>query len=80
MLLNVCQALRPKLFGAVEQNFKECKIIDIDNIKLAISFNVFTIPTIVFFLDGKEFLRKSRYVSVDEVIQKVKRPYEIMFS
>ncbi len=80
---NVCHALRPKLFNAVKKNFKECEIVSIDisiDAEIAAYFNVFAIPTILIFLDGKEFLKKSRYMSVDEVIQKIKRPYEIMFS
>ncbi|RLD02179.1 MAG: thioredoxin, partial [Chloroflexi bacterium] len=42
--------------------------------------DVFAIPTVLVFLDGKEFLRKSRHMSVDEVIREIKRPYDIMTS
>ena len=31
-------------------------------------------------LDDKEFLRKSRHMSVGEVIDEIRRPYEIMKS
>ncbi len=78
---NVCNALKPKLVGAIEDNFKEFKIVSIDTSieqETAAYFSVFTIPTVLIFLDGKEFLRKSRHMSVDEVIKEIKRPYEIM--
>jgi len=80
---NVCHALKPKLISSIEDNFKEFKILSIDTSldqEIAADFGVFTIPTVLIFLDSKEFLRKSRYMSVEEVIKEIKRPYEIMNS
>lgn len=80
---NVCHALKPKLLEAIEANFEEFVIESVDiskNEDIAPHFGVFTIPTILVFLDSKEFLRKSRNMSVDEVIREIKRPYEIMRS
>ncbi|WP_373071598.1 thioredoxin family protein [Sulfurimonas sp.] len=80
---NVCHALKPKLLEALEANFEDFKVESVDisvNEDIAPHFGVFAIPTILIFLDGKEFLRKSRNMSVDEVIREIKRPYEIMTS
>ena len=80
---NVCHALKPKLLQAIDTNFKDFKIISIDTSidqEIAAHFSVFTIPTVLVFLDGKEFLRKSRHMSVDEVVDAIKRPYDIMTS
>lgn len=80
---NVCHALKPKLLEAIDTNFKEFEIVSVDTSvsqDIAAHFSVFTIPTVLVFLDGREFLRKSRHMSVDEVIREIKRPYEIMTS
>ena len=80
---NVCHALKPKLFAALGENFKELEIISIDvseDQAVAAYFSVFAIPTLLVFLDGREFLRKSRHMSVDEVVCEITRPYGIMFS
>lgn len=80
---NVCHALKPKLLDAIKSNFKEFKIITVDTSieqETAARFNVFAIPTVLVFLGGREFLRKSRHMSVDEVVREIKRPYEIMMS
>lgn len=80
---NVCHALKPKLLEAIETNFKEFEIVSVDvsvDQEVAAHFSVFAIPTVLIFLDGREFLRKSRHMSVDEVIREIKRPYEIMVS
>lgn len=79
---NVCHALKPKLLDAIESNFK-FKIVSVDTSieqEIAANFSVFAIPSVLIFLGGKEFLRKSRHMSVDEVIREIKRPYEIMTS
>ena len=80
---NVCHALKPKLLEAINENFREFKVESVDisiEEDIAPHFGVFAIPTVLIFLDGKEFLRKSRHMSVGEVIGEIKRPYEIMTS
>lgn len=80
---NVCHALKPKLVEAIESNFEKFKIVSIDTSvdqETAAYFNVFAIPTVLVFLDGREFLRKSRHMSVDEVVREIERPYKIMIS
>ena len=80
---NVCHALKPKLLEALETNFKDFQVESVDisvEEDVAPHFGVLAIPTVLIFLDGKEFLRKSRHMSVGEVIAEIKRPYEIMTS
>jgi len=80
---NVCHALKPKLLEAIDTNFKEFEVVSVDvsiDQETAAHFSVFAIPTVLIFLDGREFLRKSRHMSVDEVIREIKRPYDIMTS
>jgi len=47
---------------------------------IAPHFGVYAIPTVLIFLDGKEFVRKSRNMSVHELLEEISRPYEIMTS
>ena len=80
---NVCHALKPKLMEALEKNFKEFVVESVDisvEEDIAPHFGVHAIPTVLVFLDGKEFLRKSRHMSVQEVIKEIERPYSIMTS
>lgn len=80
---NVCNALKPKLMHAFAKYFKELEIVNIDVSKdqtVAAHFSVFAIPTLIIFLDGKEFVRKSRHMSVEETVAEIARPYELMFS
>ncbi len=79
----VCQVLQPKIKEAFDINYPLIKqyYLDIEKYKeIAISFGVFTMPTILVFLDGKEFVRKSRNMSVDGLVQDLKRPYDLFFN
>jgi len=78
---NVCHALKPKLTEAIMNNFPTFVIESIDiseTPEIASHFSVFAIPTVLIFFQGREFLRKSRHMSVSEVIDAIKRPYTLM--
>ncbi|WP_456382842.1 thioredoxin family protein [Hydrogenimonas sp.] len=80
---NVCHALRPKLFEAFEKSFPKIEKVVVDAEKeadIAANFGVFSVPTAIVFLDGKEFARVSRNVSIPALVEKIRRPYEIMLS
>jgi thioredoxin 1 len=80
---NVCKALKPKLVHAIETNFDTFEIVSVDVSEtpdISSRYSVFAIPTVLIFLDGREFLRKSRHMSIGEVVDAIRRPYEIMTS
>ncbi len=80
---NVCKALKPKIIAEFEKNFPLIKPVFIDSTVLpevAAKYQVFSVPTMLLFLDRKEFAREGRNVSVPAFIQKVGRVYEIMTS
>jgi len=80
---NVCHALKPKLIEAVSAEFPMFVIESIDiseTPEIASHFTVFTIPTVLIYFQGREFLRKSRHMSVGEVVESIRRPYNIMLT
>lgn len=77
---SVCHALKPKIFQAVAKNFPKIEALEVqaDIYKeIASHFTVFSIPTILLFLDKKEFKRVGRNISVNAFIQEIKRPYNL---
>lgn len=78
---NVCHALKPKLTEAVMNEFPTFVMESIDisqTPEVASHFSVFAIPTVLIFFQGREFLRKSRHMSVGEVTDAIVRPYNLM--
>lgn len=78
---NVCHSLKPKIEELFKNDFPKVKefYLDIEEDKeIAIKFNIFAIPTILLFLEGKEFIREGRMVSISQLKEKIARPYSIM--
>ena len=80
---NVCKVIKPKLIEMFEENFPQIKFIAVDSSfqpEVAAQFSVFAAPTILLYLDKKEFLREGRNISFEEFYQKTKRIYELLIS
>ena len=78
---NVCHSLRPKFKSMFSQYFPLVKQIYLDaksNQEISMHYNIISVPAILVFLDGKEFAREDRRVSLDMLQQKLSRPYDIM--
>lgn len=78
----VCKALIPKIENMLEDFPKiEAGYVDLDNIpEAAGKFSVFTIPGILIYIQGKESIRKARYVSVDELAGEISRYYNLLYT
>ena len=80
---SVCHVLRPKLMEALAKEYPAIGRYHADislTPEIAARFQVFSAPTIIIFLEGREFIRKGRAMSVDALLQEIKRPYELMIS
>ncbi len=79
---NVCKVLKPKIKDFVEKEFEKVKMAYIDTETLpevAAQNGIFAVPTILVFFEGKEFLRKSRNISLVEFREELQRPYSLFF-
>jgi thioredoxin-like negative regulator of GroEL len=79
---NVCHALRPKFKELFNEQFPNIKQIFLDaqeNPEISAQFQVLSLPTILVFLDGKEFIREGRTVSMHKLQEQLERPYGMMF-
>jgi thioredoxin 1 len=80
---NVCHALRPKFKALFDAEFPKIKQIYLDaheNPEISAHFQVFSVPTMIVFLDGHEFVREGRAVSLHKMAEQLKRPYGMMTS
>ena len=79
---NVCKVLKPKVAQMVEENFSKVKMLYSDTVKypeIAGQNSVFTVPTIITFVEGKEYFRKSRSIGLSELSNLIERPYKMIF-
>jgi thioredoxin-like negative regulator of GroEL len=75
---NVCHALRPKFKELFDNKFKKIKQIYLDaheHPEISTYYQVFSVPTMLVFLDGREFVREGRSVSMYRLEIDLDRPY-----
>ncbi len=80
---NVCHVLRPKLMQRLEEEYPQIARYHADialTPEIAAEFQIFSAPTIIVFLEGREFIRKGRAMSVEGLLQEIERPYKLMTS
>jgi len=78
---SVCHALRPKFKELFDTQFPQIKQIYLDaheNLEISVHYQVFSVPTMLVFLDGREFIREGRAVSMHKLEEQLMRPYKMM--
>lgn len=78
----VCKALKPKIEELFVLHFPQIQLIEIptDNaLEITSQFGVFSLPTMLLFVEQKEFFRKGRNVSLALLRDEVKRVYTLFF-
>ncbi len=79
---NVCKILKPKIIDFIKSEFPKINLGYINTLEVkeaAAQNSIFSVPTILVFLDGKEFLRKSRNINIAEFREELNRPYSMFF-
>jgi thioredoxin-like negative regulator of GroEL len=77
-----CQALRPKVESLIRESFPRMAIRLInaaENPATTSYFSVFQAPTLLVFFDGKEVVRESKYVAIEQLRVKIERYYSLYF-
>ncbi len=79
---NVCKVLRPKLECLLNDNYPKFKFTYINTVEqpeVAAQFQVFTVPTVLVYFEGKEYFRFSRNIGLSQLEDAIKRPYHLLF-
>ncbi|MCX7903135.1 MAG: thioredoxin family protein [Caloramator sp.] len=79
---NVCKVLLPKIEEMLQRypNVKLAKIDVSKTLEAAGAYSIFAYPTMLLFIEGKEYARESRYVSVEGFEETIRRYYDLIFS
>ena len=79
---NVCHVLRPKVEALLSEAFPKVPLaaVDCDAARdLAAQLSVFTIPTAIIWMEGREAQRFARNFSVGEIRDALTRPYALCY-
>lgn len=77
---SVCHALLPKVKTMLEAFPRlESVYVRMDDIpEVAGRFSVFTAPTLLLFVEGKEIVRKARFVVMQELEADIRKYYDLV--
>ena len=77
----VCNIIKPKLEETLNK-YPKVNSLEINvgiSPKLAATFNIFTIPAILVFIERKETIREARYINILDIDSKLSRYYQMLF-
>ncbi|WP_099156607.1 thioredoxin family protein [Virgibacillus ndiopensis] len=75
---SVCHGLLPQV-QELMMNYPEIKLghVDADAVKeIAGRFSIFTVPVLLLFVNGKEYIREARIVHLQLLDEKIRKIYE----
>jgi len=79
---NVCKVLKPKVRDMIANNFPQMMLYYVNTREhpdMAGQYAVFTVPTILVFFEGREYIRESRHVSLAALQERLEKLYRIYF-
>jgi len=77
----VCVAMKPKI-EEILKIYPKIKSVQVDvekSIQVSVAYDIFTIPAILVFIEGKETIREARYISMQDIEGKISRYYDLIF-
>jgi thioredoxin-like negative regulator of GroEL len=77
----VCNALKPKIEELLEQKFPFIKRVFLDtkeHLEIAAWLSVFSVPTLIIFIESQEYIREGRSMSIYALDEKLTRIYGIL--
>mgnify|MGYP003624453698 CR=1 FL=1 len=78
----VCQVLKPKLMRMLADKYSKiiaCQVDTAAHPDIAAQLGFYTNPSFIIYLNGQEYIRRSRSISLQELDESLERPYNLMF-
>ena len=78
----VCQVLKPKIMSLMKDEYPKIQTYQVDTAvypEIAAQMGFYTNPSFIVYLNGQEFLRRSRSIGLQELNESLSRPYKLMF-
>jgi len=77
-----CLSLRPKVVELICETYPKLRIHLVNSEKhpkIAAAYHSFSNPTLILFFEGKEHRRMSKYISIHQISEEIRRPYFLLF-
>lgn len=78
----VCQVLKPKLMKMMADKYpriQACQVNTALHPDIAAQLGFYTNPSFIVYLNGQDYIRRSRVISLQQLDESLERPYKLMF-
>lgn len=78
----VCSVIKSKV-KSILQKYDKIASGEIEtekSVQISAQFNIFTIPAILLYVDKKETIREARYISMEQLEEKIDRYYNLIYN
>lgn len=78
----VCKSLKPKVIKLLEEHFPKMRSYYIDTAAVPEArgqFSVYSVPVVLVFFSGREYIRVARNFGIAELGEKIDRYYSMVF-
>ncbi len=78
----VCKSIKPKVISLVQEHFPLLKLYYINTEAVPEArgqFSVYSVPVVLVFFQGREYIREARNFGIMELGAKIDRYYSMMF-
>lgn len=78
----ICHALKPKLSASIGEHYPNLALAEVradEAVELAAQQQVFTVPVVIVYFEGKESFRMGHGFSLLELGNALSRPYGLLF-
>ncbi len=79
----ICKALKPKVEILLEHKFPFVKRVFLDakeHLEIASWLGVLGLPMLIVFIEGKEYIKETRAMSLDLLEERISRIYQLLES
>lgn len=79
---SVCHSIQPKLIELMAQQYPKITLVSVDchtAPEVCAQNGVMSLPTLQVFFEGKCFIEEVRTFSLQDVLSKIQRPYQLVF-
>lgn len=73
---SVCHGLKPQVEKKLAEFSEDVTFLEVNTFdipEVSGKYQVMTVPVILLFLDGREYLRKARFVPIEELYKDIKK-------
>jgi thiol-disulfide isomerase/thioredoxin len=79
---SVCKSVLPKIHMMRDDCFPAIEIAYCDtliNPEIAAHYSIFTVPALLLYFEGREYIRTARNINTTQLQQQIDRPYSMFF-